>query len=179
MVSPGTGMLWPAQGVRWGLLLSALVIVSAGGSGKAIGSGNSAYDKQFYFEHLFADGPLGIKLTGGKTVGHLMHVKQVTSGNKELLSNVHAGDVLVGINGNDVSDMTAKQCAKRIKDAGYPLTLRFRKLGQGRPSVAWADKTMVSPDAGAPAGNKAPLGLNWALNPQVTILPTVYVTPPT
>jgi predicted O-linked N-acetylglucosamine transferase (SPINDLY family) len=92
----------------------------------AVGGANEYGIVNGVFQHVFAASPLGIKLTAGtSTAGGLAVVKHVSA--LELQEKISAGDVVVSVNGADVTAIPAKQCVHQIKAAGFPVALKFRK----------------------------------------------------
>ena len=70
--------------------------------------------------------PWGIRLQGGTDYRLHLSVKKV-SPNSPAHNKLHAGDVIVGIQGTDVSNFTHQQGSDLIKMSGCALNLLVRK----------------------------------------------------
>jgi len=70
--------------------------------------------------------PWGFRLQGGADFKLTLSIKKVTQ-NSPAYNHLHAGDVLIGINGRDATMYTHQQAFDEIKNSGYQLNLMVRK----------------------------------------------------
>ncbi|CAN0115329.1 unnamed protein product, partial [Discosporangium mesarthrocarpum] len=67
--------------------------------------------------------PMGLIFDLGNTMAV---VSEVARGSSSALSGVHVGDQLVGVNGEDTSDMSPGKALKVLQRAVWPRVLAFR-----------------------------------------------------